>query len=427
VIERCSSKSTMADAKKIFLQEVEERLPEAQSSLEILLHHGFDQVACTSLNKFAHTLKGSGRTVGVWDIAEPAAEMEIALNLVKNYGVEFGKGIKSFLSQRMNEIIDTLNELEQINNLKFGVNEILNKRKILVVDDDANITDLLEKSLVKEGFAVTTCHNTLEAEKYLEREQPDLIILDIILPSLDGIEFCRRIRSNSRWKLVPIIFLTIKSKLQDKLAGFATGADDYLCKPIEIEELVARIQAILNRLEVCEDLIFQDDLTHAFNRRYLLRHLDEEIVHSRCEKKEFSLAIVDVDNFKEINDSFGHAVGDEVLQTLVKRIQNNLRTTDVVCRYGGDEFIILLPDTSQSSAEMVLERLQKNISKTPFIISKSGQKLKITVSIGFSTFPHDGTHAEKLIKAADAAMYQAKEAGRNMVVLSKGGRSKCPD
>ncbi|MFZ5944745.1 MAG: diguanylate cyclase [Bacillota bacterium] len=416
--ERAFSKRTFAEAKKIFIQEVQERLPEAQASLETLLHQGYNQVACTTLYKFAHTLKGSGRTVGVWDIAEPASEMEIALNLVKDYNVEFGKGMESFLLQRMNEIIDTLNQLENINNLKFGVGKKLQKRKILVVDDDYAITDLLEKSLVREGFAVIICHNTLEAEDYLEREQPDLIVLDIILPALNGIEFCRRIRSNSRFKLVPIIFLTVKSKLQDKLAGFATGADDYLCKPIPVEELVARIDAILNRIELSEDLIFQDDLTRAFNRRYLLRRLDEEVIQSKLEDKEFSLAIVDIDYFKNVNDSFGHVVGDEVLKTLVKRMQENLRATDVVCRYGGEEFIILLPETVQSTGVMVLERLRENIASETFSTTKSDKELSITVSIGVSSFPHDGNNPEKIIKEADAAMYQAKRAGRNMVVAA---------
>ncbi|KKM12469.1 hypothetical protein SY88_03465 [Clostridiales bacterium PH28_bin88] len=292
-------------------------------------------------------------------------------------------------------------------------------KRILVVDDDPAITELVRERLEREGFFVAVCHDTLAAEHYLQVEHPDLIVLDVIMPGGDGIEFCRKIRSDPHQQAVPIIFFSVKGELQDKLVGFATGADDYLPKPFELEELVARIHALLTRLESFKDWAWRDELTRVYNRRYLHRRLEEEVARAQRSNGRFSLAMIDIDLFKNVNDSFGHRVGDEVLRFLVARMTETLRVADVICRYGGEEFVVILPDTPLPEGHLALERLRQAVQAEPLELPGSPMRIPFTISAGVAGFPEDGCTGEELLDAADTAMYRAKEAGRNTVLLSR--------
>jgi two-component system cell cycle response regulator len=407
---------TMRKAQKIFLQEIGQRLPQSQAALAVLADNHFDREAWDTLYKFAHTVKGSGKMVELWNIAESAAEMSTALLLVKDYGVRFDAGVLRYLQERLAEIDE-----EMAANLKppptpNGCNcPVPDGKNILIVDDDRAVTGLLKANLEQNGFQVTVCHDTFVAEELLAVEQPDLIVLDILFPCGDGIDFCRRIRSNPQWAIVPVIFLSVKSELQDKLAGFSTGADDYLCKPFKVEELVARVQVILNRLDSCRELVLLDELTKVFNRRYLQICLTKEISQAKRRGSSFSIAMLDVDFYKKINDNYGHLVGDETLQCLADKLRQNLRDADVICRYGGDEFVILMPETPLVKAGKILERIRQLVVAEPLELPKNQIRIKLTFSTGMATFPQGGVTSEELLKAADRALYQAKEAGRNNV------------
>lgn len=408
-------------AREIFLQEVRDRLPEALEALSILKNQGYNKKASEELYRFSHTLKGSGQMVNFIDIAEPAAEMTVSLLLLKEYGVVLDKGLLNFLDERMEEIIYQVENHECPNIIYNSKVQPLNKNKrIFVVDDDPSVTSFIKNSLEQKGYDVNVYHDIYQAEEELYIYTPDLIVLDIIMSTEeDGVLFCRKIRSDYRCKLVPIIFLSNKSELKDKLEGFATGADDYLCKPFEIEELVVRIQAILKRLETQKNLILKDDLTNIYNRRYLEQRLVEEIARSNRIDGRFSVAMIDMDYFKNINDKFGHAAGDEVLQILVERINENLRSSDVICRYGGEEFVIILPDTTKDHAYRVIERLRESVTKNSVQLTEDKVKIDISLSGGISSFPEDGTTSKQLMIAADSAMYQAKTNGRNKVIVFK--------
>jgi two-component system cell cycle response regulator len=408
---------TMRKAQKIFLKEIGQRVPSSQAALALLAENGFDREAWDTLYKFAHTVKGSGRMVELWDMAESAAEMSTTLLLIKDYGVTLSTEVLGYLQERLAEIVTKLTVNVQSSVDEVGVPDslVIGGQKVLIVDDDFAVTGLLKENLEQNGYRVTVCHDTYVAEELLSVEQPDLIVLDIMFPCGDGIEFCRRIRSNPQWAIVPVIFLSVKGELQDKLAGFSTGADDYLCKPFKVEELVVRVQAILNRLSSCRELILQDELTKVFNRRYLQMCLVKEISRSKRRGGNFSLAMLDVDHFKKINDSLGHLVGDEILQCLVDKLLQNLRDADVVCRYGGDEFVILMPETSLLKAYKILERVRQLIVAEPFVLSKNQMTLAVTFSAGVAAFPQGGVTGEELLEAADHALYLAKKAGRNTV------------
>lgn len=411
------AQNKLEKAKAIFRQEVQQRLPECQEALSFLKSNGYDAQACETIYRFAHTLKGSGQMVGWWDIADPAAEMATALILLKNYGVEFSTGILNFLNERLEEILNEMNGSSEITSSIDPFTQTASTPKILIVDDDPTITHLVAESLEQNGFEAIVCHDLVTAEQQLRLVQPDLIVLDIILPQESGIEFCRKIRSDPQWRIVPVIFLSVKDQLQDKLAGFSTGADDYICKPFKVEELIARIRAILNRINICHDLIWRDELTHVYNRRYLQQRLKEERSLYRSSGKGFSLAMIDLDFFKEINDRYGHIVGDETLQCLVDKLIANLRTSDVICRYGGEEFVIIMPDTSKAEAHSILDRVLHLIGQTPLDLPKSKRKIGITISGGCVHFPQNGANETELLKAADTALYTAKKNGRNQFVF----------
>lgn len=412
------NKKALEEAKEIFMREVKDRLPGSLEALQRVKSGLYDPEAVSVLYRFAHTLKGSGQTVGVWDVADPAAEMAVALLLVQNYGVNLDEGIQKFLTERIEEIREFVGD-KHIEEISLPETDSANSqgKKILVLDDDPTITELVRKNLEEKGYNVTVCRDYANAEEKMSTFQPDLIVLDIIFPDGDGIEFCRKIRSDPHWQIVPIIFLTVKSKLQDKLAGFATGADDYLCKPFNVEELAARIQAILDRVETFQELVLQDELTHVYNRRYLQRRLSEEIARVNRINGCFSIAIFDIDNFKKINDTYGHSAGDEVLQELVELLINNLRESDIICRFGGDEFVIILTDTDRDEAYAVMERLRCAVSAQPLNLKRSALKIPISISIGVAGVPENGNTAEELLRAADSALYKAKEAGRDCSFL----------
>jgi two-component system cell cycle response regulator len=408
--------NTMNRARAIFLHDIKEKIGPIQTALTRLEVNGTDWETLDILYRFAHTLKGSGKMVELWKIAELAAEMGTAITLVKDYQVELNSGIHQFLKERLMEIMrESAVDFRPVGSPGNPNSE---GKKIMIVDDDPAITELLREYLIQNGFRVTVCRDTMAAEERLTVEQPDLIVLDILFPSGDGIEFCRRIRSSPQWTLVPVVFLTVKSELQDKLAGFSTGADDYLCKPFKVEELVARIQAILSRLASCQELVLQDELTKVYNRRYLQMSLTKEISQAKRREDSFSLALIDLDFFKKVNDNYGHLVGDELLQCLIDKLSINLRMADVIFRYGGDEFVILMPETAPAKAYKILERLRCVIATQPLELCKSQLTIPMTLSVGVAGFPQDGMSVEALLKAADQALYQAKKAGRNQVQYS---------
>lgn len=419
--------NTMATVLEIFRQEVEQLLPESRKALADLKTNPSNSEARAILYRLAHTLKGSGQMVGLRDIVEPATEMTVVLNLVQQYGVELTAGIMDFLTERLAKIEEEVARLQLRAKLSAfsgsAFENIGRGKKILIVDDDPVITQMVKDRLTKEGFAVIICQSVLAAENYLENGHPDLIVLDIVLPDGNGVDFCRKIRSDPRQQIVPIVFLSVKAELHDKLVGFATGADDYLAKPFDVEELTIRIKAILYRLETYKDWAWLDELTGVYNRRYLHRRLEEEISRAKRTNGVFSIAMIDLDFFKNVNDHFGHSIGDEVLRSLVERMTKSLRGADVVCRYGGDEFVIILPDTPPSEACRAIERLRQIIEHEQLTISGEQVVGPVTISAGVAGFPKNGCSGEELLAAVDATLYRSKEAGRNAVLLCEERKS----
>lgn len=299
--------------------------------------------------------------------------------------------------------------------------------KILIVDDDHGLVDMIQIGLEAMGFHTLTAYDGLAAMEVTQRNNPDVILLDVNLPYKDGFEVCREIRSMTLSTYIPIIMITARDDLQSKIEGLDIGADDYVTKPLDIKEVAARIKSTLRVKGLQDELRFardelqemaiKDYLTGCYNRRYIMEILQHEVKKARRYHTNFACLMADIDNFKHINDTYGHPFGDTVLQHVATIFADHLRDSDVVGRYGGEEFIALLPNISQTDELAVIcERIRAAVEKQ---IAQSPQRsCTVTISIGGAVFMGaDELAVDTIISDIDAALYQAKHAGKNCFVL----------
>lgn len=285
---------------------------------------------------------------------------------------------------------------------------------LILVEDDPNLALMLTRQLERAGHAVRTA-SSIAAARELVREPWDLVILDRTLPDGDGVELCRELRAADPHAY--IVMLTAADSDAAKLEGFACGADDYITKPAQMTEVIARIRAGLRIVDLQKQLLElsqTDPLTSLRNRRAFDERLQVAFEHARRYERPLSIAMVDVDHFKSINDTHGHDTGDAVLRAVAKIIGTGTRQTDFAARVGGEEFAILLPETPLFEALQFGEKLRSLIASGPV----AGHK--VTVSIGIASMPHSqlpGT--AELFRAADQALYRAKTNGRNRVEIER--------
>ncbi|MDQ7780498.1 MAG: diguanylate cyclase, partial [Planctomycetota bacterium] len=261
-----------------------------------------------------------------------------------------------------------------------------------------------------------------------ETVQPQLMILDILLPGMNGFDTCRELRRRKSEAEMPIIMVTALSELKDKLHGIESGADDYLIKPINAEEVKARVRSLLRKRDFHEKLkqgyrtavrmATTDALTGLYNHGFLYEFLNKEVARAARFKHPLSLIMADVDHFKRFNDSQGHVEGDTVLRSVGRLILGSIRSIDVAARYGGEEFVIVLPETGKSAATAMAERLRETVENHAFSQKEGGTAQKITISLGVAALGENAAAVNELVRQADAALYEAKRAGRNKVVTA---------
>ena len=307
------------------------------------------------------------------------------------------------------------------------------KAKVLLVEDDPIQASATKEILKKGGYEVLWAEDGINAIKLIKSEKPDIVLLDVILPGMDGYEVCRWLKLDESTKGIPVIMLTVKKELADKISGLHIGADDYLPKPYNELELNARIYASLrtkalqDELKVknqqLEDLLdkvnymaITDALTGLYNRRRFHDALSSEYERAKRYGTPFSLIMTDIDYFKRINDHYGHDAGDSVIKEISKILVKSVRDIDTVARYGGEEFMVILPNTDKTHARIVAERMRQATENHDF----AGVDWKITTSVGISGMPDAKVENEdKLIRCADFAMYRAKQLGRNRTVTAE--------
>lgn len=254
----------------------------------------------------------------------------------------------------------------------------------------------------------------------------ECVIVSTALPDVDPLRLCSQLRSLDRTRFLPIILLADRDDDARIIRGLELGVNDFFVRPIEPHELTARLVTQIRRKRYNDrlrasvaqsiEMAVTDALTGLHNRRYLDNHLQTLFERAVVRRRPLSVMIVDLDRFKSINDSFGHDGGDDVLREFARRLRQNMRGIDLICRFGGEEFVVVMPDTDGPVAEKVAERIRAEIARTPFAIGKEGQAVHVTISVGVSSLRGQADDAGALLKRADMALYEAKRSGRNKVV-----------
>ena len=303
--------------------------------------------------------------------------------------------------------------------------------RILIVDDHEDNIELLRARLAARGYAIESAMDGEQAIAAVAKSPPDLILLDVMMPRIDGFEVVRRLKADKSLPFIPIILQTALDSTEHKVEGLDAGADDYITKPINFAELEARVKSML-RIKRLQDALEErerelsevnarllkmaqtDALTGLDNRRYLEERLEEMFGHSRRLKEPLAVVMCDLDRFKSVNDTYGHQVGDVVLKQFARILKKEAREIDRVGRYGGEEFMLLLPGTVLDAAVTFAERVRKAVEAHTFTFD--GGTLQRTMSCGVAAWPHPRIDdCDTLVKAADDALYVAKETGRNRV------------
>jgi len=253
----------------------------------------------------------------------------------------------------------------------------------------------------------------------------DLIVVSLGIRAFDGLRLCSHLRSLAEIRNTPILVLVSEGENRKLAQALDMGVNDYLMRPVDRNELMARVKTQLRKkryadklrhnMQLSLEMAITDQLTGLHNRRYMARHLDT-LMKNASEAKPISFLIMDIDYFKAVNDTYGHDVGDEVLRDFASRIGANVRGIDLACRYGGEEFVVVMPDTDAGYAYTVAERLRQSIELTPFPISRAPDKINVTASIGIASSNGNGDDSDKLLHRADQALYRAKREGRNRVI-----------
>jgi diguanylate cyclase (GGDEF)-like protein len=327
------------------------------------------------------------------------------------------------------------------------------KKEILIVDDKPTDIQILSKILTEEGYIVREALNGKIALRSIQTNPPDLIILDILMPKMNGYEVCEKLKSDEKHKRIPIVFLTVLNEAIDKVKAFNLGCADYISKPFELEEVIIRIKNQLLIQQQQEQLIFQnlalqeeirrekqlkkyllsaiqelerlsmiDSLTKIPNRYHFDQYLEQEWCRLMREQLPLSLILCDIDYFKNYNDYYGHLAGDHCLTDVAQLLSRCVkRATDLLARYGGEEFAIILPNTPMEGAIQMGKLMLSIVEQAKIPHQASLVKPYVTVSLGVnSLIPNGNNSIEQLIKQTDEALYRSKEKGRNQITVVTG-------
>jgi two-component system cell cycle response regulator len=307
-------------------------------------------------------------------------------------------------------------------------NETAANARVLVIEDSPIDLDKIAETLRRDTDSVVAADTSAKALDLGMSEDFELIIVSLTLLNEDGLRLCSQLRSHERTRQAPILLIADEGDLSRVAKGLELGANDYLLKPIDRNELLARVRTQVRRKRYHEKLrhnyeqslsmALTDSLTGVFNRRYVSAHLPRLLERSWESQKPVAILMFDIDHFKTVNDTYGHGVGDEVLREVANRTNRNLRNFDLVARYGGEEFIVVMPDTDREAAYAVAERLRCRVGEETFTVSADVGEITVTISIGVAVVDGVGDTAEAILKRADDALYQAKRSGRNRTVSS---------
>jgi diguanylate cyclase (GGDEF)-like protein len=405
------------ELRQLFLRELDERHEIAQRAL------AQDPPALQDLRDVFHKIAGTAEPVGLGMLGRLAAVCEATLDALLDGSIQptrrtariLKEGVEGIAAVLASESRPRTGEMPEV-----VLQPAQEASRILVIDDDPFSARLIETVLRAAGFSSMLCGDPEKAVDVALQENPDLIILDVAMPRMDGFRLCQQLRTHPGLQITPVIFVTRKGDVEQRVRGLSVGGNDYLAKPFEPRELVARVRSHLQRLAELRELALRDGLTRCYNNKYFKRRLDQELSRASRHQNPLTVAMLDIDHFKRINDSYGHPAGDVVLARLASILNASVRSHDVVARYGGEEFGLLLVEAGAEEAAVVADRLRERVQAHRFEVpGQLGEPLALscTVSMGLADF-RQGDSPVTLLQRADAALYHAKNAGRNRVSVA---------
>ena len=286
--------------------------------------------------------------------------------------------------------------------------------RILIIDDDVELSTFYSLTLQQQGMETRVLNQPLQVVEHLVDYKPDLILMDMYMPECNGYELAKAIRQMEAYFSIPIVFLSSETCVERQLLAMQMGGDDFLTKPIQPDHLVSSVAIRVERMRVIRNLMERDGLTGLYNRSMCKDHLELAAMRARRSGGNLAFAMIDIDTFKKINDTYGHPTGDRVIVTLARLLQQRLRKTDIVGRFGGEEFAVVLPDTNLNAAREVLDNIRQSFSLVRHAYAEG--EFSATFSCGIAAYPT--TNISTLCDAADKALYRAKEGGRNRVEVA---------
>jgi diguanylate cyclase (GGDEF)-like protein len=291
-------------------------------------------------------------------------------------------------------------------------------KHILVVDDNPLNIRLMNSILEDEGYEVASVHNGSDVFEKALQFKPEVILLDIMMPGLDGFEVCKLLKSNFETKDIPVIMVTAKTETNDIKKALDLGAHDYVKKPFDENEVLARVQSALRLKEYqdkLKDMAMKDGLTGLYNHALLIDLFEKEYTKCLRDNKGITFVMLDIDYFKKVNDTYGHSVGDIVLKEVSDILNSSVRSCDIVGRYGGEEFGIVLLSYDKDEVQEICERIRTNIENVSFEIG--AETIKVTISLGAYISTNNNIPTNEIIKRADEALYYSKKNGRNRLEI----------
>lgn len=396
--------------KKMFYKQLEEKFQQWENQ---------EFITEQELYTFLHSFKGTAGTIGLSDLTTISNQKIKPLKENEQTHWEKSKW-KSYLAPLIEGIdfyvrnVDVSNE--QLMESQIVETEI-ERDFILVIDDDIVFITFIKELLEKEGFSVIIANNGKRGLELIYELKPAIVFIDVLLPDINGFTILEDIINKVKKEHIVVTMISADNGKENLIRTYNSGASDFISKPIDKDVLISYVSNRIKNKKEIEQSIIIDELTQMYNRKYMNVRLQQLIQQFNRKKVAFSAAIVDLDYFKKINDTYGHLVGDDVLQGFATVLKQVKREQDIACRYGGEEFVILLPNSTENDAYIFLERVRERLVSMCF--SVNDVNFQVTFSAGVVEVNNENLHPEKLLEEADQALYYAKQSGRNKTIIYK--------
>ncbi|WP_409299871.1 diguanylate cyclase [Peribacillus sp. SCS-155] len=392
-------------------------------NMKIQLSKWFDQqgnelVPEQDIYRFLHSIKGTAGTLQL------AGLLQISENLIRYIDENSEKAWdKTSLRNFLFDLIGMTYEYEHFEEAAPKSNKLkgIQVPLIQIIDDDISMLILLKDVLEEQGWMVITATRPEKAIQQYFDMQPDCLIIDVNLPEKSGFQILSELQDHNDKFFIPTIMMSVTNNKETRLNALKKGADDFISKPVDIDEFVARVGNHLKRKKIFERSSLIDELTQVYNRRFFDLSLPRYFDSFKRTHQPFTIALIDIDYFKKINDTYGHQIGDMVLYQFSAFLKENMRSSDTVFRYGGEEFAIVFPDTTSEEIESRINELIQQFSLLPLIAKEDQPRLSITFSAGLFTVTDETVTREHALNLADMALYEAKNNGRARVELAGTG------